>query len=157
LAVANAAAWLPLQYCHLNSGFLTQIRALGAYTVPKVDVQVSATFQSRPGAQLAANYNAPNAVVAPSLGRALSGNAANVTLNLVAPGTSFGDRITNLDFRVSKILKFGRARTQVSVDLYNLLNSSAVQTYNLTYGTAWLTPTLVLPARFAKVSAQLDF
>jgi hypothetical protein len=32
-----------------------------------------------------------------------------------------------------------------------------LQTYNLTYGPAWLTPTLVLPARFAKVSAQFDF
>jgi hypothetical protein len=157
LAVANASVWLPLEYCHLSSGFLTQVRGLSAYTIPKIDTQVSATFQSRPGAQLAANYNAPNAVVAPSLGRSLSGNAANVAINLVAPGSQFGDRINNLDFRVAKILKFGRARTQVTLDLYNLLNSSAVQTYNLTYGSAWLTPTLVLPARFAKISAQLDF
>jgi hypothetical protein len=43
------------------------------------------------------------------------------------------------------------------LDLYNALNSSAVQTYNQTYGPAYLTPTLVLPARFAKISAQLDF
>ena len=78
-------------------------------------------------------------------------------MNLVAPGTQFGDRITNVDFRVAKILKFGHTRAQVSLDIYNLANSSAVQTYNQTFGSAWLTPTLVLPARFAKVSAQLDF
>jgi hypothetical protein len=58
---------------------------------------------------------------------------------------------------VAKVLKFGRARAQVGVDLYNTLNSSAVQSYNLTLGTAYLTPTLVLPARFAKLSAQIDF
>ena len=43
------------------------------------------------------------------------------------------------------------------MDVYNLTNSSAIQTYNQTYGTRYLTPTLVLPARFAKLSAQFDF
>jgi hypothetical protein len=69
----------------------------------------------------------------------------------------YGDRINQLDFRVAKILRFGRTRSQVGLDLYNALNSSAVQTYNQTFGTRWLTPTLVLPARFAKVSVQFDF
>jgi len=154
--VANTS-WTPAQNCHLETPFLTQFRGLGSYTIPKVDLRVSATFQSKPGAQLAANYNVPNAVAAVSLGRNLSGNAANIPVNLVAPGTLYGDRINQLDFRVAKILTFGRSRVQVGLDLYNALNSSAVQTYNQTYGPAFLTPTLVLPARFAKVSAQLDF
>ena len=51
---------------------------------------------------LAANYAAPNAAVAPSLGRNLSGNAPNVTVNLVAPGTMYGDRINQLDLRVGQ-------------------------------------------------------
>ena len=56
-------------------------------------------------------------------------------------------------------MKFGRMRTQFSVDLYNALNSSAIQTYNQNFiaGGAWLTPTLILPARFAKLTAQIDF
>ena len=56
---------------------------------------------------LAANYAAPNSEVAPSLGRDLSGNAANVTVNLIAPGTMYGDRINQLDIRIGKILRLG--------------------------------------------------
>ena len=49
---------------------------------------------------------------------------------------------------------FAGAETNLA---HNALNSSAVQTYNQTLGPAYLTPTLVLPARFAKISAQIDF
>jgi hypothetical protein len=70
-----------------------------------------------------------------------------------------GDRVNQIDFRASKIVRLGTIRTQLSVDVYNALNSSAVQTYNQSFivGGAWLTPNLVLPARFAKVTAQIDF
>ena len=68
-------------------GVLTQFRGLSVYLVPRVDVQLSAVMQSKPGPMLAANYAVPNADVVPTLGRNLSGNASNVTLDLVAPGT----------------------------------------------------------------------
>jgi len=146
-------------YCRVVEALLTQAKWLGTYTLPRVDVQLSATFQSVPGAQLAANYNVPNAAVAPSLGRSLSGGAANAMVNLVTPGTLYGDRINQLDFRAGKVLRFGRTRTQLSLDLYNLLNTDAIQTYNQTFvaNGAWLTPTAILAARFAKITAQIDF
>jgi hypothetical protein len=151
---------MPLQYCHLASGFLTQFRGVGSYQVPKIDVELSASFQSKPGVQLAANYNVPAAVIAQSLGRLPSGGVANVTVNLIEPGTLYGDRVNQLDFRVAKILRIAGTRTKVSMDLYNALNSSAVITYNETYSptsTAWLTPTSVLGARIVKVGATFDF
>src|SRR6266436_4734796 len=55
-------------YCHVAYGVLTQLRGLGAYTIPKIDLQVSGVFQSKPGALLSANYAVPNTVVAQSLG-----------------------------------------------------------------------------------------
>jgi hypothetical protein len=145
--------------CRVVEPFLTQVKWLGTYTIPRVAVQVSATFQSIPGAQLAANYAVPNAAIAPSLGRNLSGNVANATVNLVTPGTLYGDRLNQLDFRAGKILRFGRARTQLSLDLYNLLNTDATQLYNQTFvvNGAWLTPTGILAARFAKITVQVDF
>jgi Carboxypeptidase regulatory-like domain len=154
----------PGQYCHLESGFLTQFRSLGSYQVPKVDVEVSATFQSKPGAQLAANYNVPSAIIAQSLGRAPSGGVANVSVNVVTPGSLYGDRVNELDLRFSKILRFGGTRTKISLDLYNALNANPALTYNQTFNPAvttgsgaWLTPTSVLAARVAKIGASIDF
>jgi hypothetical protein len=146
-------------YCHVTFGVLTQFRGLSSYLVPMIDVWLSATVQSKPGPMLSALYAAPNSVVAPSLGRNLSGNAANVTVNLVAPGTMYGERINQLDFRVAKILKLGPARTALALELYNAFNSSAVLTYNNTFvpdGT-WLQPLTILTPRFLKLTAELDF
>jgi hypothetical protein len=147
-----------IPYCHVVTQFLTQIKLLGTYTIPKIDVQLASTFQSIPGPQVAANFNAPNSLVAPSLGRPLSGGAANVSVNLVAPGTMYGERLNQLDLRFSKILKFSRTRTSLNLDIYNVMNSSAVLTQNNTYTTtAWQQPLSILQARFAKISVQADF
>ncbi|MEO8257678.1 MAG: carboxypeptidase regulatory-like domain-containing protein [Acidobacteriota bacterium] len=150
-------------YCRVENPFLTQFKGLGSYTIPKIDVQLSTAFQSIPGSNLSANLSVPSATVAQTLGRPLSGNATNVTINVVTPGSVLGDRINQIDFRVGKIVKFGRFRSQFSVDLYNALNTSAIQTYNQSYVLnsaltgAWLVPTAIMPARFAKLTAQIDF
>jgi hypothetical protein len=138
---------------------MTQVKLLGSYTLPRIDVQVAATLQNIPGQEIQANYNAPNAVVAPLLGRPLAGNAANITLNLLPPVTELSDRVNQLDFRASKIFRFGNKRTQVSFDMFNALNSNVVQTYNSTYSPtgSWRIPTAILPARVMKFSAQFDF
>jgi hypothetical protein len=145
-------------YCHVAYGILTQLRGLASYAIPKIDVQLAATFQSKPGALLAANYAAPNSVVARSLGRDLSGNAANVTVNLLAPGTMYGNRINQFDLRVAKSLKYGRSRTLIALDLYNVLNSSAVLTYNNIFvpGGPWLQPLTILTPRFFKITAEIE-
>jgi hypothetical protein len=145
-------------YCHVAYGVLTQLRGLASYAIPKIDVQLAATFQSKPGAMLAANYAAPNSDVALSLGRDLSGNAANVTVNLVAPGTMYGDRINQFDVRVAKTVKWGRSQTLIAADVYNVLNSSAVLTYNNTFvpGGPWLQPLTILTARFFKITIEIE-
>ena len=60
--------------CHNAPGITTRATAAGSYTIPKIDVLLSGTFQSSPGVPLAANYVVPSAVVAQALGRPLSGN-----------------------------------------------------------------------------------
>ena len=144
------------QMCHEQTPFLTQVKGYGAYTLPKVDVQLSATFQSVPGPLINANYVAPNALIAPSLGRSLSGGAANATVNLVSPGTLFGERMNELDFRLARTFRFHQTRTTLNLDVYNVFNSNAVLVQNDSFAV-WQTPLATLMARFAKISAQFNF
>jgi hypothetical protein len=156
-------------WCNTTTGMVTRYTGLASYTVPKVDVLLSGTFRSDQGAPLAANWtitstNPQWASIIQQLGRAPSNNATSVTVNVVQPGTLYGDRVNEFDIRLAKILKFGRTRTNVGFDLYNLLNSAAILSYNqafspaITTGSAaWLAPTGVLQPRFWKFSVQVDF
>jgi Carboxypeptidase regulatory-like domain len=154
-------------YCHADTGFVTRYTGLGSYIIPKIDVQLSGTFRSDQGAPLAANFayaGTAGSAVAASLGRPLSNAAPNVTVNLIAPGVLYGDRVNEVDVRFAKILKFGRTRTNVGIDLYNIINSAAVLSYNQNFNTtvlsgpgSWLQPTSVLQPRFVKISATIDF
>ena len=154
--VADAAATInPRQFCHQDTGFTTQAKFLGSYTLPKIDLLVSASFQSLPGPVIAAFYTATSAQVSGSLGRSLSGNAANVTADIIPPASMFGDRLNQFDFRVGKILRYGRTKMAVNLDVFNALNLSPITSVNNAYAT-WLRPNSILTVRFAKISVQLD-
>ena len=154
-------------YCHRNEPLYTLIKGYGSYTIPRVDVQFSATYQNKPGPLVLALYTATNAEVAPSLGRSLSGAAPSIDLHLVSPGVYaqgdnagsgdlHGDRLHQVDLRISKLLRFGGMRARANVDVYNALNSSAVLLQNDIYSD-WQRPTEILVARFFKFSVQWDF
>ena len=159
--VATINSTIP--WCHVDTGFVTRMTGLGSWMIPKVAVQVAGTLRSDQGGALAALYAVPNAAIQPILGRPLSNSAPNVTVNLIEPGTYYGDRVNEIDIRFAKILRFGRTRTNVGVDIYNITNSSPVLTYNQNFtpeaggGFTWLTPTSVLQPRFFKLSATIDF
>jgi hypothetical protein len=76
----------------------------------------------------------------------------------------WGDRVNALDLRFAKILRFGRIRYNVGVDIINATNSDAILTYNQNYtpnpttaSQRWLAPASVLTPRFVKIGAQIDF
>jgi hypothetical protein len=148
-------------YCSYREPYRTDFRGLATYTIPRADVQVALTWMSVPGEYLEANFVADNAWIAAGprpLGRPLTG-ATNVTVNLLQPYTLFADRRNSIDFRVAKILRYGGTRAQVGLDLYNLMNVDVVTNYNQAFvpGGSWLTPTALQPARYARISMQLDF
>jgi len=143
-------------YCHQNSGFLTQVKLLAAYTLPKVDVQISGTFQSIPGPLVTASQVIPAASITGQLGRPLFGGAANATVNLVNPGDMYGERLNQLDLRFSKVFRYGATRTALNFDVYNATNASTVQVQSNSYSN-WQTPQRIILARFLKISANFDF
>jgi hypothetical protein len=155
--VTTSTGGLANPYCHVVEPFQTSIRGLATYLVPKIELQVSGTFRSDPGDMLAANYVVTSAIASPSLGRSLS--SGNVTVNLIEPGTLYANRRNNIDVRIAKILRLAGTRTQVGVDVYNLMNTDAVTGFNNGYSPtgAWLTPTSIAPARYARINVQLDF
>jgi hypothetical protein len=141
-------------WCSTTSS-LFRTTALGSYMIPKADVQVGFTFRSDQGASLNANFTATPANT--TLGRPFAGASSTITVNLVEPGTLYGDRVNQFDIRVAKVLRFGRTTTNVGVDVFNLLNASPVLTYNEAFTATWLRPNSVLQARFMKISAQIGF
>jgi hypothetical protein len=78
-------------------------------------------------------------------------------VNLVAPGQMYGERVNQLDFRFSKVIRFNQSRTSLNFDVFNMLNSSAVLTQNNSYTGPWQTPLSILQARFIKLGVQFDF
>jgi len=135
--------------------FQTQVKLLGSYTLPYA-VQVAATLQSFPGPERRAEYVYSNAEVQASLGRPLSATTV-VRVNLIPPGTVFGDRINQLDLRFSKSFGFGATRLKAMFDLYNTLNTNAATWYNFAFDANWERPAIIMPARMAKLAFQWDF
>ena len=149
---------MTIPYCHVVTNWMgqTQIKLLGTYQIPRIATNFAATMQSVPGSQIAANYTALNAQVQPSLGRPLSAGAANVTVNLIPPGTLYSDRVNELDLRLTKPFTIGRLRLAANADMYNALNASTVLQFNAAYA-AWLTPQRIMDGRLYKLSVQLTF
>jgi hypothetical protein len=155
--VTTSTGGLANPYCRVVEPFLTSFRGLATYVIPRIDLQVSGTWRSDPGPDLGANYVVTSAIALPSLGRNLS--SGNVTVNLIPPATLYGERLNNLDMRIAKIFRFRGTRAQFGVDVYNLLNTDVVTAYNNGYSPtgAWLTPTAIQPARYARLNLQVDF
>jgi hypothetical protein len=155
-AAPAAGSLSPVAYCHVDTNFLTQVKFLGAYTIPRIDLQVSGSLQSIPGPEIQANFVATNAVVMPALGRPLAGGANNVTVNLVKPGTLYGERLNQVDLRFAKVLRLGNQRATLNVDLYNALNDNAVLQQSQAFGN-WQQPQGILVGRAVKFSVQYTF
>jgi len=161
LAVAAGATTVtrPLEYCRIESPFLTQWKLNGAYTVPRVDVLVSAAFQSVPGPVVQANY----VVTERAPGVPLVGSpTATIALlpatgGIAGLGAEYGERLNQLDLRVGKLFRVAGTRTMLNLDFFNLFNGNAVTAENPSYPAAYRRPTQIMLARFVKISAQFDF
>ena len=146
-------------FCDRSESLATTLKGYAVYTIPTIEVQLSATFQSIPGNFHNANFNADNAYLAANstLGRPLAGGARNITFQLLEPNTERLDRRNLLDLRFGKVLRVGATRSVISLDLFNALNTDAVIGVNQTFGGGYLSPREITQARLMKISIQFDF
>jgi Carboxypeptidase regulatory-like domain len=152
-----------LERCKQDQGWRTSMQGLVAYLIPKIDVNISGTFQNLPGSSASnspgasMSANAPIAATTTTLGRAYSSGPSARFFNIVEAGTVYVERMNQLDLRMSKLFRLNGTRTSLNFDFYNVLNSNSVINENITYGAAWRTPQLILLPRIFKLSAQFDF
>ncbi len=158
---------VPASFCKQDGVFITQVKGLAAYTIPKVDVQVSGTYQDLPGVPITATANLSGVL---PLTHTLFGfpfpsglQGIFPAFHIVEPGTQYGERLHQVDLSIKKILKSGRTRTMISFDIYNAFNADTItgqdNNYTLVPGgqAIWQVPNLILQARFFKIGAQIDF
>jgi carboxypeptidase family protein/TonB-dependent receptor-like protein len=158
--------------CAFTEPWLTTFRGLGTYTVPKIDVLVSAIVRFQPnaqpggdvatnGASRAANFRLNGAAFLAATGRSLRPGVTQETVNLLRQGDLYGDRVNTVDLRLAKLLRFHGTRANVGVDFYNLFNSNTATTYEAVYDpanpNAWFQPTAVVQPRFMRFNVQFDF
>ena len=120
---------------------------------------IAGTYQDLPGVPVEARFNAP---FLPNVGGLQMLPGLN-GYHIIEPGQETGGRLHQLDLKFSKIIKAGRTRTLVGLDIYNTFNVDTITGQDNGYtpvpgGQAvWQVPNLILQARFIKISAQFDF
>jgi hypothetical protein len=145
----------------------TTVRGLASYTVPRVDVLVSAIMRSEPPRSLSANWRVPNSQIIDLLGFVPPGMNANGNTTIALHDNEhriFADeRRTQVDMRFAKVLRFGRTRTDVGVDLNNLFNTNYATGNESTFepdapgGGTWANPTSIYSPRFVRLNFTVNF
>jgi hypothetical protein len=160
-----------LHGCRDVEPWLTTLRGLASYTIPKIDVLVSGTFRSQPGAERVANWLVPNSVISgPTLlGRIPPGGTAggNTTITLLDNDRRvWEDRRAQVDVRVAKVVRLGSTRADIGVDIANMFNTNYTTQFDNTYqfsvgntaqGGTWNNPTAIYTPRFVRLNFTVSF
>ena len=146
---------LPLEFCNTSTNWLTQLKMLGSYTFP-YDIQVAGTLQSQAGPQRFAYHTYTAADLEQALGRPHTAGA--VTVNVLEPGTEYGERFEQVDLRFTKIFNLGgTTRLRAMFDIFNVFNANAVTKEEYGLGGNYLQPVAIMPGRLGKFAFQFDF
>ena len=138
----------------------------GSYTLPWYKIQLNAALQSYSGGVLGASWNigrttryaadcispcTPGALVVPNM------TPTSITVALLPPGTSYYDRLNQLDFGVRKLFHIGRTELSGQMDLFNFLNSSFVKSQTTTIGSSYGKVNSILQPRTLRLALQMKF
>jgi hypothetical protein len=154
--------------CNNVEPWMTTLRGLASYTIPKIDVLVSATLRSQHANDITATWQVPTTVIAAALGSTPPGSAATTNILLSDNEHRIYDenRRTQVDMRFAKVFRFDNRRANIGVDLNNLLNTNYTTGYNTTYvyttdntprPSGWGTPTTIYNPRFVRLNFTVNF
>jgi hypothetical protein len=158
-----------LRFCDdsvLDIPFRHEVKFAGSYILPWYDIQVNAGFQSYTGAESTVTWTisrttrypadcaAPcpaGALVAPTLVQ------ASVAPALVAPGTRFLPRHNQLDLGFRKLFRTGKYQWSAQADIFNMNNSSRINSETTAFGPSLGRPSAILQPRTLRLAAQMRF
>ena len=158
--------------CNNVEPWMTTLRGLASYTIPVIDVLVSATLRSQHPNEITANWQVPNSVVTAALGKLPPGQVAtgNFTPNIVLTDNEHRvyaeSRRTQVDMRLAKVFRFGGRRADIGVDVNNVFNTNYPTGFNTTYvynsdnaprTSGWGTPTTIYNPRFVRFNFTVNF
>ena len=162
--------------CNEVEPWQTSVRGLVSYTIPRIDVLISSVVRSQPESLLAgtaattAQWQVPNSVVIAALGHSNPSltPTGTTTIPLGANDQRIysGERRTQIDMRFAKLVRFGRTRTDIGLDVNNLFNTNYSTGFNTTYiyttdntprPNGWGTPTSIINPRFVRLNFTVNF
>lgn len=129
--------------------FVHNYKLAGSVPLP-FGVQVGTSVQSYAGEPLTVSWVVP-ANLFPG------GRTQSVTVPLIAPGTKYLKRWTQVDVSFRKLFTMGKQRFEGSLDVFNALNSNVVLAQNQSFGSTLDQPSQILQPRLLRVSAQWKF
>jgi hypothetical protein len=149
----NAAGSNPnnFRFCDQTPPFQSLYKASVGYTIPW-DIQLSGTFQRRPGISIGSTYTFNSA----QAGFAITGGGT-LSVTVVDPTQQYYDSVQTIDARAAKSIRFGRTRLQLFMELFNVTNSATVLTVNETVGPLYFNPQAITAGRRAQFGAQIDW
>ena len=144
-----------LRACHVAAAFLTQVKFLATYLIPRVDVNIAATVQSTPGPVISANRITRTPKSSRRSEDRCRGRGECHNQHARA-GRHLRRPCQPARFPARQDLQVRGRRASANLDIYNLLNANPVMQENASYAV-WRTPQRIMDARLFKISGQFDF
>ncbi len=138
----------PFNYDYTRLSF----KLTGTYNAPW-GIMISPLYRFQNGAPFARtlSVSAP-ATCNCTFSAARGGTLTNTTVYVTSYNANRQDNVGDFDIRVEKTVNFGHvAKVRLFLDGYNLTNSYAAQTINVTTGSAYLNPTSILAPRTGRI------
>ena len=139
------------RFCEKTPPFQPLYKASAGYTVPW-DIQLSGTFQARPGISIGSTYTFNSA----QAGFAITGGGT-LSVTVVDPTSQYYDYVKTLDARVAKAIRLNKRRLQVFMEVFNLPNTSTILTVNETVGPLYFNPQAITQGRRLQFGGQFDW